>query len=41
MTDIEPCGCCRDWSRWVGSGQPPCPTCGHTVEDCEPNYTEE
>lgn len=30
----EPCGCCTDAARFVGSGEPPCPACGHTVDRC-------
>lgn len=28
------CGCCDDAARFPGSGEPPCPSCGHTVEQC-------
>jgi hypothetical protein len=37
--DSEPCGCCQDAARFPGSGEPPCPTCGHTVNECGGGFT--
>lgn len=36
-----PCLCCEDWGRFIGSGEPSCPSCGHTVEDCNRDTDDE
>lgn len=31
---MSECGCCDDAARFPGSGERPCPACGHTVVQC-------
>ena len=33
--DWDGCLCCQAWERFAGSGEPSCPSCGHTVEECD------